>query len=168
MRICDCTVVEATADDAKDIVAMVSNHAERGAMLHRTMYDVVDRIQDYQVVKLGYETIGCASLKTFWTGKIVIGEIRSLSVITEWHKNGVGKALVEWCLSKANVLGLKQVFALTLVPGFFQKCGFDILNKANLPNARIWTECVNCQKYQRGCDETLVSINLGGRYDIPV
>ena len=48
-------------------------------------------------------------------------------------------------------MGVKRVFALTYEPEFFEKLGFERVDKAVLPH-KIWTDCVKCVKFP-DCDE---------------
>ena len=80
-----------------------------------------------------------------------LAEIRSLVVREDCGKRGVGKALVESCLAEAHTLGIRRVFVLTYKESFFEKLGFHIIDKADLPH-KIWADCLRCAKFP-DCDE---------------
>ena len=73
-------------------------------------------------------------------------------------RNGVGGSLVKSCVESAKVLGIKRVFALTYVTAFFQKNGFHIISKDELPH-KVWSDCVRCHKFP-DCDEQAVAMDL--------
>ena len=49
---------------------------------------------------------------------------------------------------------MPRLFALTLEPKFFEKRGFDVVAKEQLP-MKVWTDCARCPKQQE-CDEIAV------------
>ena len=51
--------------------------------------------------------------------------------------------------------------ALTYVPGFFGRLGFEVVSKDDLPE-KVWQVCVKCYKFNR-CDEIAVMLRLDGR-----
>jgi len=67
---------------------------------------------------------------------------------------GVGKMLVAAAAEQAAELGIAKVFALTLDPGFFEKLGFEVIEKDALP-MKVWSDCAKCPK-QQNCDEIAV------------
>jgi amino-acid N-acetyltransferase len=83
-----------------------------------------------------------------------LAEIRSLAVIEEMRKKGIGAQLVKACLEESKSLGVKRVFALTYQLTFFEKLGFKKVDKTVLPH-KIWTDCLNCVKFP-DCDEIAV------------
>jgi len=92
--------------------------------------------------------MGCVALHTVWSD---LAEIKSLAVAEAGQRSGVGRELVEACLSEARELGLKTVFCLTYKPEFFEKSGFVRVDKMTLPH-KVWTECFRCPKFPN-CDE---------------
>ncbi len=60
--------------------------------------------------------------------------------------------LVDACWEAARELEIPTVFTLTYVPGFFEKCGYARIDKAELPH-KIWNECVRCPLFP-SCQET--------------
>ena len=95
-----------------------------------------------------------------------LAEIRSLAVRPETSGRGVGKALVDACVEKAKQLDLRRVFALTLVPEFFERCGFTLISLGRLPEKSA-AECPVCPK-RFACDEQAMLINLDGSKPEPL
>jgi amino-acid N-acetyltransferase len=91
---------------------------------------------------------GCCALHPAWED---LAEIRSLAVDNTFHKKGVGKKLVEYCINRATEFGIKNIFALTYKPEFFKKLGFDEISKDLLPK-KIWSDCLKCPMFP-DCDE---------------
>lgn len=89
-----------------------------------------------------------------------LAEIRTLAVKKEHQSGGIGRELVEACISEAADLHLKTLFTLTYVPDFFKKMGFHEIDKTTLPN-KIWADCIHCQ-YFPDCRETALIYQIGG------
>lgn len=78
----------------------------------------------------------------------------------------MGKALVEACVEEARRLGLRRVFALTLVPAFFERCGFTLTSLGRLPEKSA-SECPVCPK-RYACDEHAMLLHLDGTTPAPL
>ena len=74
--------------------------------------------------------------------------------------NGAGKAIVAACVERARERRLRRVFALTLVPAFFTKCGFTLTSLGRLPEKSA-AECPVCPK-RFACDEHAMLLHLDG------
>jgi len=144
-------VREAKISDAQAISSLVSNYAERDEMLFRSMADIYENIQAFLVAELDGAVVGCCALQVIWSD---LAEIKSLAVDKSKMSSGVGRALVEAALEHASRLGLPKVFALTLVPDFFEKMNFEKKKKDKLP-MKVWTDCAKCPK-KDNCDEIAV------------
>jgi amino-acid N-acetyltransferase len=87
-----------------------------------------------------------------------LGEIRSLAVVEEARRMGLGSKLVEACLAEAIELGLSRVFVLTMSREFFSRFGFSEIEKSRLPH-KIWADCIQCPKFP-DCDEISMILEL--------
>jgi amino-acid N-acetyltransferase len=92
--------------------------------------------------------VGTCAIHVSWEN---LAEIRSLAVEAGFTKKGVGRALVENCLAEAKELGISRVFVLTYKKDFFEKRGFGVIDKADLPH-KIWSDCLKCVEFPN-CDE---------------
>ncbi|MBI5637420.1 MAG: N-acetyltransferase [Nitrospinae bacterium] len=147
---------QAKLSDTKDILRLIRHWADKGKMLHRSLNDIYERIRDFYVYEdENGRVIGAAALAVVWED---IAEVRSLVVEESEQKKGVGGQLVEKCVATAREIGVKELFALTYVPGFFKRLGFKEIDKQTLPH-KIWSDCVRCHKFP-DCDESAVSIAL--------
>ena len=68
---------------------------------------------------------------------------------------GLGRRLVDACLETARDLEIKSVFALTNAVGFFERCGYQRIDKSELPQ-RIWSECVRCPSFPNCLETALI------------
>ncbi len=137
--------------DAKAVYSLINSYAEQNKMLFRSMADIYENLQAFTVAELNGRVVGCCALQIIWSD---LAEIKSLAV-DEGHKNqGVGKSLVAAALEQAAQLDLPKVFALTLDPAFFEKLGFEVIQKDKLP-MKVWSDCAKCPK-QQNCDEIAV------------
>jgi amino-acid N-acetyltransferase len=75
-------------------------------------------------------------------------------VSEKFQGHGIGRRLVKECLKEAAELGVKNIFALTFIPGFFKKLGFRAIQRKKLPH-KIWSDCINCI-YFPDCSEEAV------------
>jgi amino-acid N-acetyltransferase len=153
------SVRKARTDDAGEIFAIVARHAERGVMLERSVENIYDNLRDFFVVDMGGDGApGVAGVCSLHIWGSELAEIRSLAVDPSSAGAGIGRSLVAACIEEARAMGLKKVFALTYVTGFFEHVGFHVEDKAELPQ-KIWGDCAKCAKFPV-CDETAVAIEI--------
>lgn len=144
-----------TETDAPAISALVNGFAAQNLMLPRSEAQVLLALHDFRVADHAGGVVACGSLIELTPA---LAEIRSLAVAGEHHGRGMGGLIVGALLDLARQRGLEQVCALTLRPNFFQRQGFQIVDRWNL-TPKIWHECVYCPKFHR-CDEVAMLLNL--------
>jgi amino-acid N-acetyltransferase len=145
--------------DVKGIQQLIAEYARKGDMLPRSLADIYENLRDYFVFEEdGGELAGSAAIHIMWED---LAEVRSLAVRDGKMRRGIGTQLVESCISEAIVLGIDRVFALTYKPEFFEKLGFHVVDKAELPQ-KIWTDCLKCSKFP-DCDEVALVADFSGR-----
>lgn len=150
---------KARMSDVKGIHQLIADYAKKGDMLPRSLADIYENLRDYFVF-LGEdgELVGSAAIHIMWED---LAEVRSLAVREGRMRRGVGTQLVESCISEAIMLGIDRVFALTYKPEFFEKLGFHVVDKSELPQ-KIWTDCLKCSKFP-DCDEVALVADFSGR-----
>ena len=74
-------------------------------------------------------------------------------------EKGIGRKLVEACISEAITLGLFKIFTLTYKKDFFVQLGFQEIDRGLLPE-KIWSDCFRCSKYPDYCDEVAMIVEL--------
>lgn len=152
------TIRKAIIKDVKAIHGMLNSYARQGALLARSLSELYDHLRDFYVLEEKGEpdvVRGCCALGILWED---LAEIRSLAVAEEVHGRGYGAALVEACIREAVELGIKKVFALTYVDGFFHKMHFVDVEKSVLPH-KVWADCLKCPMFP-DCDENAVLLEL--------
>jgi amino-acid N-acetyltransferase len=145
----------AKISDAKAINALISSYAEMDRMLFRSLADIYENLQTFIVAELDETIVGCCALEVIWAD---LAEIKSLAIDQIYKGKGIGKGLVAAAVEQAAKLGVAKVFALTLEPAFFQKSGFEIVEKETLP-MKVWSDCARCPK-QQNCDEIALIKNV--------
>lgn len=140
-------VDRAKISDAAAIQKLINGFADQDCMLPRALSDIYENIREYLVVRDNEQVIGCAALHVNW---LDLAEIRSLAVDQRKQNQGIGSLLVQACLNEAKELALPTVFCLTLIPTFFEKYSFHLVDKMELPR-KIWTDCYHCPKFPN-CD----------------
>ncbi|MFQ6034614.1 MAG: N-acetyltransferase [Sedimentisphaerales bacterium] len=137
--------------DVEAIYSLINYYAERDRMLFRSKADIYENLQSFLAAELDGKVVGCCALQIIWSD---LAEIKSLAVDQANKDKGIGKMLVAAAIEQARQLGLPRIFALTLDPAFFERLGFEIVEKDSLP-MKVWKDCAKCSK-QQNCDEIAV------------
>ncbi len=152
----DITIRRARLPDVASIVAVTKEFGREGVMIPLSIGDVLERIRSFLVACLPCGTIiGCVAVDSTWD---LLVEIRSLAVERKYHREGVGRLLMEAALRDALEFGAREVFTLTYVPDFFAKFGFAVINRDTLPH-KVWLVCVKCPKFP-DCGEVAMKLRL--------
>lgn len=148
----EINIRKAVISDVVHIQKIINENARKGVMLPRSLQELYENLRDFYVADMkGTGVIGCCALHITWAE---LGEVKSLAVAEAQRGLGIGKKLVMECLAEAQKLGLKRVFALTMIPKFFINLGFKRIAKNKLPH-KVWNECVRCP-YFPNCQEQAV------------
>ncbi len=147
------TIRPARAEDVPDIFNLIGYWASQGKMLVRPIPSIFENLRDFFIAETlgqdGPEFAGCAALHVLWGD---IAEVRGLAVKPGAAHSGVGKRLVAACEGEARRIGIPTVFAWTYSVGFFEKCGFRLIDKSKDLHPRVWSECLRCPFFV-GCNE---------------
>ena len=147
----------AREEDVAGIKALIDRFAADDRMLERSETFLRANLADFLVAEDDGVFLGCGALAVLTPD---LAEVRSLAVRPEAGGRGVGKAIVDACVARARDRGLRRVFALTLVPEFFTKCGFTLTSLGRLPEKSA-AECPVCPK-RFACDEHAMLLHLDG------
>lgn len=142
---------KATIKDIPALLQLINSYAANGIMLQRTEFELSENIRDFTVVMEDDVLVGCGALH-FYTPKAA--EVRSLAVLPERKRSGVGRVLVKALEEEARENELDAIFAFTYAPGFFAAVGFFEVERGELP-LKVWKDCLRCSKFQN-CDEIAV------------
>lgn len=149
------TVEAAQQSDVAAIQALLNHYAAMGDLLPRTKTDIIANLTHFKVIRHQQQVIACGSLEHFTPE---LAEIRSLMVASDIKGAGLGRLIVEALIDLARQRKVERLMALTYVPEFFHKLGFETVDKRIFPE-KIWGICVNCYKF-RNCDEIAVLLKL--------
>jgi amino-acid N-acetyltransferase len=149
---------KARIDDVKTIHRMINSSAGKGEMLPRSLMDIYNSLRDFFVYYDEDESsvAGICAMNIIWEN---LAEIRSLYVDENYRGKGIGKELVEACVSEAITLGLFKIFTLTYKRELFAQLAFKEVDKTTLPE-KIWSDCLRCSKYPDYCDEVAMIMEL--------
>ncbi len=148
---------KATIADVKCIHKLLLDCATKRLLLQRSFNELYSHLRDFIVVE-DQDTkavVGCCALTITWEA---LAEVRSLVVAESAQGQGLGRKLVEACVSDALTFGIYKVFSLTYQVAFFQKLGFVEVSKDVLPQ-KVWADCLKCPQFPE-CDEVAMMIEL--------
>jgi amino-acid N-acetyltransferase len=145
-----------TLKDINPMQELVKAEVEKGTILLRTEDEMANTIRSYTVVEVDGKLAGFTA--THIHSKR-LAEIRSLVVSKEFRGLKLGKQLVEACIKEARFYGLEQVLSLTYEAGFFSACGFRAIEKDQIPEHKIWADCIRCKHFPV-CDEVAMVFDL--------
>lgn len=135
--------------DIEEIYSLVNYYADEGLMLARSRNALYESLRDMIVaVDEKDGIVGVGGLHITWE---FMGEIRSLAVDPDHSRQGIGREIVRNLIAEGKELGINKVFTLTYQEKFFEKCGFKVISKDELPH-KIWKECIDCPKFPN-CNE---------------
>lgn len=146
--------------DVDAIEELLKPFAEQGVILPRSRDDIFQHLQEFVVACFDEDVAGVAAMHIYGSN---LAEVRSLVVRDDMQGHGIGGLLVEACEQWGASLGVACIFALTYVPEFFARVGYEQVPKESLPH-KIWTVCVHCSKFA-DCDEVAVQKRLN---DAPI
>lgn len=145
-------VRRAAENDVEAIKDLLNHYAKDGIVLPRTSDNIRHSLQNFYVVELNDEFVGCAALRDFGNS---LYEVRSLAITPGKIRSGAGTALINHIIKKfTDAAAPARLFALTYKVAFFKKFGFKVVDKSMFPE-KIWTDCAICKKRDH-CDETAV------------
>ena len=146
---------KAQIGDVKDIQKLLLTFASRGDMLSRSLSEIYESLRDFFVFEENGTILGTAALHIVWDD---LAEVRSVAVVENSGRKGIGSLLVRACIAEALQIGLRRIFCLTYKPEFFGKHGFRLVDKSELPH-KVWGDCIKCAKFP-DCDENAMILDL--------
>jgi amino-acid N-acetyltransferase len=145
----------AAVGDVGGIGRLVNEYARRGDLLPRSIENIAAGLNDWLVAEVEGQILGCVSLLRYTSGLV---EVRSLAVDDGAQGLGIGRQLMDALIAEAERRQIPTLFALTRVVGFFERCGFSVVEKEMFPE-KVWADCRFCPVRER-CDETAVVLDL--------
>ncbi len=139
------------------IQKILGDFASQGKLLARPLSELYTNLRDLVVAvdEATGEVMGCCGLHIIWED---LAEIRSLAVVNRHQGRGLGRRMVDVCITEARELGIGRLFTLTYEAGFFAHLGFRLVDKNVFPQ-KIWVDCLQCPKFPN-CDEIALVMDL--------
>lgn len=138
--------------DIEIMQKMVKSEVEKGLILPRNSSEIANAIRSYTLAFVGGEIVGYVSLHIY---SPTLAEVRSLVVKEGFRDKGIGSGLIKELLKEAKYQEIKKVFALTYRDSFFKRLGFKEISKEELPDQKIWADCIKCKHFPV-CNEIAV------------
>lgn len=127
------TVRPARTSDVKAIQAMRQELEVSKILLGHELVSLYEAVPEFLVaVDESGAVIGAGALHVMWED---LAEVRSMVVSETLRGTGVGHAVLEALLSKAQSVGIKRVFCLTFETEFFGKHGFSEISDVPVDEA---------------------------------
>jgi amino-acid N-acetyltransferase len=122
---------KAAMRDVEQMLQLIAHWARRGAMLPKSRDTLYAQIRDFYL----FETMdgglaGTVGLHILWND---LAEVRSLAIHPNFQGKGLGKKLVLGVEDETRELGVLRLFAWTLEPHFFERCGYAQIDLDELP-----------------------------------
>ena len=143
------TYEKPTLKDIEQMQYLVKPEVQSGVILPRSDDEIAQNIRSYVVARIEEKIVGFCALHIF---SKQLAEIRSIIIDKNYRGKGIGKNLVNFLINEGEKLRVESVFALTYEREFFQKIGFEEIEKDKLPEQKIWADCIKC-KYFPVCNE---------------
>lgn len=141
-----------TLADIDKMQEMVASYVKDGTILKREDDEVATNIRSYIIAKEGSRLIGYLALHIHTKD---LAEVRSFIVEESYRHQGIGKALINEAKKEADKLGIKRVLTLTYenLKSFFKQAGFKDVDKQEIPQQKIWADCIKCIHFPTSCSE---------------
>ncbi|AXH12499.1 N-acetyltransferase [Halarcobacter bivalviorum] len=136
--------------------ALVKEEVESGKILLRTEDEMANTIRSYTIVEVDGEMAGFTALHIH---SCRLAEVRSLVVSKKFRGLKLGQKLVQACIEEAKKYKLQQILSLTYEQGFFESVGFTKIEKEDIPEHKIWADCIRCKHFPI-CEEIAMVYDL--------
>ena len=152
----DIRFYKPTVADIAKMQEIVKGEVSSGKILLRTEDEMATTIRSYTVVEVDEKMAGFTATHIHSPR---LAEVRSLVVSKDFRGLKLGKKLVDACIKEAKEYGIKQLLSLTYEQGFFESCGFRVISKEEIPEHKIWADCIRCKHFPI-CDEIAMVYDL--------
>ena len=135
---------------------LVKAEVANGKILLRTEDEMANSIRSYTIVEVDGVIAGFTALHIH---SARLAEVRSLVVSKEFRGLKLGQKLVQACIEEGRKYKLEQILSLTYEQGFFESAGFRKIEKEDIPEHKIWADCIRCKHFPI-CDEIAMVFDL--------
>jgi amino-acid N-acetyltransferase len=150
-------------EDVKAIHQLLNGFADKHELLPRSISEIYENLQQFHVAEHQGKIVGTCALYVTWDN---LAEVKALAVEEKFHRQGIGKRLLDAVTQVAKDLHIRRLFTLTIRTGFFEHFGFKHVSKDHLPH-KVWTECVKCVYFPECCVEYAMVKDLPGQGPTP-
>lgn len=112
---------KARKQDLNNIYDLIQIGSVKGQVLLRSKKELESVLKYFFVAHEGEKIIGCISLEIYSPR---LAEVRSLVVLKEYRKMGLGGRLVKRCIKEARKEGVYEILSITDRIDFFNRFGF--------------------------------------------
>ena len=138
-----------TLKDIPAIQNILKPFIEDNIILQRDNDEIASNIRSYISIYKDNILVGIGALHIY---SQTLAEIRSLAILEEYQKQGLGKQIVIALEQEAKTLGISQLLTLTYQKEFFEKLGFIEIPKEEVPDHKVWSDCIKCKHFPN-CNE---------------
>lgn len=117
----DVMVRPARTSDVRAIRSFIDAYSPDGRLLSKATVTLFEDIQEFLVAQVDDRVVGCGALHVMWAD---LGEVRTVAVLPEAVRKGVGRRIVGALVDRAGAIGVERVFCLTFEVEFFERLGF--------------------------------------------
>ena len=135
---------------------LVKEEVDNGNILLRTEDEMANTIRSYTIVEVDGVMAGFTALHIH---SARLAEVRSLVVSKNFRGLKLGQKLVNACIEEGRKYKLQQILSLTYEKGFFESVGFRMIEKEDIPEHKIWADCIRCKHFPV-CDEIAMVYDL--------
>jgi amino-acid N-acetyltransferase len=120
--------------DIPEVLQLMQPSIDEGVLVSRTEQDMEDRLADYSVYEVDGTIHACGALHLFGNRH---AEIAGVAVDETYANLGIGRKQIEYLITKAIKLKVKQAFVLTTQSAdWFSQLGFTKASIKDLPKER--------------------------------
>jgi len=138
-----------TLKDIPAIQNILKPFIEDNIILQRDNDEIASNIRSYISIYKDNILVGIGALHIY---SQTLAEIRSLAILEQYQKQGLGKQIVIALEQEAKTLGISQLLTLTYQKEFFEKLGFIEIPKEEVPDHKVWSDCIKCKHFPN-CNE---------------
>lgn len=135
--------------DVRVIRSLIDEYSVDGHLLAKATVTLFEDIQEFVVAEIDGTVVGCGALHVMWED---LGEVRTLAVSGAHLRQGLGSMILNELLQRARNIGIRRVFCLTFMVGFFSEHGFVEIGEAPVEHD-VYEQLL--QSYDEGVAEFL-------------
>ena len=139
----------ARTQDVRAIRKLIDEYSGDGHLLAKAAVTLFEDIQEFVVAEVDGTVVGCGALHVMWED---LAEVRTLAVAGTHLRSGIGSMIVTDLIARARNVGVRRLFCLTFMVGFFAEHGFCEIDEAPVDHD-VYEQLL--QSYDEGIAEFL-------------